>query len=57
MYVCLCMDLTEDEVLEAIRDGHTTEEALAEAINVAEGCGTCRGYVRKLLAQELTSSS
>ena len=56
MYVCLCMDLTEDEVLEAIRDGHTTEEALAEAISVAEGCGTCRGYVRKLLAQELTSS-
>ena len=55
MYVCLCADVTEDEVIAAIRDGHTTEDQLRDAINVSTGCATCLGYVRKLLKQELTS--
>lgn len=55
MYVCLCSDLTEDDVREAIRDGHDTVEALQDEINVATGCASCLGYVRKLLIAELTS--
>ena len=56
MYVCLCADVTEDEVVDAIREGHTTEACLKKATCVGTGCGTCLGYVRKLLDQELTSS-
>ena len=57
MYVCLCADLTEDEVINAIREGHVTIQELKDAINVANGCSGCVGYVRRLLREELTSST
>ena len=56
MYVCLCADLTEDEVREAIRAGHDSVGALQDEINVANNCHSCIGYVRKLLKDELISS-
>ncbi len=57
MYVCLCADLTEDEVRKAIREGHVTIQELKDEINVANGCRRCIGYVRRLLREELTSST
>lgn len=55
MYVCLCSDLTEDEIRLEIRNGHNTVEALKDKTNVATGCESCLGYVRKLLNEELIS--
>ena len=57
MYVCLCADLTEDQVRAAIKKGHNTVQALKDEINVATGCESCMGYVGKLLKEESISSS
>lgn len=53
VYVCLCGDKTENEVREAIRNGATTIDDLKNEIDVSTGCGTCLGYVEKLLKEEL----
>lgn len=53
---CRCEDITEEEVIEAIRNGATTLEELKRAIRT--GTGSCQGrtcspMIRSLLAREL----
>lgn len=55
-FVCRCEDVTEEEVLEAIREGATTLEELKRILRI--GMGPCQGrtcgpIVRSILAREL----
>ena len=53
---CRCEDITEEEVVDAIRAGATTLEELKRTIRT--GTGTCQGrtctpMIRSILAREL----
>lgn len=53
--VCRCEDLTEEEIIEAIREGYTDMEELRRKLRI--GMGPCQGrvclsLVKKILEQE-----
>lgn len=51
--VCVCNQVSEEEILASIRNGHDTLEKLMDDTGASTGCGTCISSVRKLLAREL----
>ncbi|RHX88889.1 (2Fe-2S)-binding protein [Leptospira stimsonii] len=51
--VCVCNQVSEEEILTSIRNGHDTLEKLMDDTGASTGCGTCMSSVRKLLAREL----
>ncbi|RHX82109.1 (2Fe-2S)-binding protein [Leptospira yasudae] len=51
--VCVCNQVSEEELLTSIRNGNDTLEKLMDDTGASTGCGTCMGSVRKLLAREL----
>ncbi|MBS3788558.1 (2Fe-2S)-binding protein [Candidatus Bipolaricaulota bacterium] len=57
--ICRCRDVTEEDIIEAIRDGYDTIELLKRKTKVATGtCGgrTCLPLVRAILARETGKS-
>jgi bacterioferritin-associated ferredoxin len=49
MYVCLCNDVTEDKIREAIYDGYNTLADLIDHLGVTTGCGICKEQVCEVL--------
>lgn len=54
-FICRCEDLTEDDVLQAIREGYTDLEELRKKLRI--GMGPCQGrvcinLVKKILKRE-----
>ena len=54
MYVCLCKQITDKEVVDAIADGHSDVNALSEQLGLGSICGACRGYTRQLISEVTT---
>lgn len=52
MYVCVCQAVREAEVRQAVAAGARDVEALAEALGVCTGCGSCRGLVEALIDED-----
>ncbi len=48
--VCLCANVTERRLLEAIAAGARTPAALARSTGAARACGSCRAELERLLA-------
>ncbi|PJZ69883.1 ferredoxin [Leptospira perolatii] len=53
--VCVCNQVSEEDLLKSIRKGNDTLEKLMEDTYCCTGCGTCSGRVKKILAQELAA--
>lgn len=49
MYVCMCSDVNDSEVKEAIEAGADTVDKLASALGVSTGCGACEDMVKEIL--------
>jgi len=54
-FICRCEDVTEDDVIEAIRNGYTDLEELRKKLRI--GMGPCQGrvcinLVKKILEKE-----
>jgi bacterioferritin-associated ferredoxin len=49
MYTCICLAVTEDEVLETIEDGARTEDEVGERCGAGTGCGSCLDRICGLL--------
>jgi bacterioferritin-associated ferredoxin len=50
MYVCLCNQVTDSQILEAAAQGADTLEALSQQLNVATCCGRCAECTHQLLS-------
>ncbi|MFP3953332.1 MAG: (2Fe-2S)-binding protein [Candidatus Acetothermia bacterium] len=53
--ICRCRDVTEDEIVEAIKQGYDTVELLKRKTKIGTGtCGgrTCLPLVQRILARE-----
>lgn len=51
MIVCLCSCVSESDIIEEIKKGFTTVDALADRLNVTNVCGTCLLEVERLLVK------
>lgn len=52
--LCHCLVVEEGEVRKAIRAGARTVDEVGEACEAGTGCGSCRGPIGVLLAEEAT---
>ncbi len=49
MYVCICKQVTESKILEAVKAGHRDVDALGAELGLGTKCGTCRNFTRELI--------
>lgn len=47
--VCKCRKVTEEEIVNAIKNGATTVEAVGEATKAGTGCGGCKPKIQELI--------
>ncbi|MEQ8659825.1 MAG: (2Fe-2S)-binding protein [Gammaproteobacteria bacterium] len=55
MYVCICNNVTESDIEQAVRDGARTLDCLADRLAVSTCCGQCRCYAEESLQNALGS--
>lgn len=55
MYVCICNNITEHQVREAIDQGARSVRDLNRALGVGGECGKCTCIARKMIRQELSA--
>ena len=41
MYACICLAVTTQEVVDVVRAGAGTEQAVGDACGAGTGCGSC----------------
>lgn len=51
MYVCICKQVTESKILEAVEAGHRDVDALGTQLGLGTKCGTCRNFTQELIEQ------
>jgi len=51
MYVCICNQVTDSQILDACSEGVTSFESLQNHLKVATCCGRCSDCARRLLAE------
>ena len=54
MYVCVCNQITDKEIVAAVAEGHSDLDAVSDKLGVGNNCGCCRGYTHQLIT-EVTS--
>lgn len=52
--ICLCRQVTEEDLVKAIHEGYDSFEKLVEHTLATTGCGTCSGSVKVILEKELS---
>ncbi len=55
MYVCLCNNVTERDIENAVRAGARTLDCLAERLAVSTCCGQCRCFAEECLGSALNA--
>ncbi len=53
MYVCICNQVTDHEIREAVLDGVTRMRELTVRLNVASNCGRCASTAKCILKETL----
>ncbi|KEA63280.1 Bacterioferritin-associated ferredoxin [Marinobacterium lacunae] len=57
MYVCICNNITERQIQQAIDEGARNVRDLNRALCVGSECGKCTCTARQILKRELTSQA
>lgn len=53
MVVCLCQEVTEKEIKQAIHEeGVHTVKGLRKALGIAKNCGACAAYAHECIKKE-----
>ena len=52
MYVCLCRAVSDTKIVEAIRDGADTVDAVGRACEAGTQCGKCRTTIEFMILRE-----
>jgi bacterioferritin-associated ferredoxin len=57
VYVCICNNVTERDIEDAVRGGARTLDCLSERLAVSTCCGQCRCYAEESLEAALHALS
>lgn len=49
LIVCVCKQVSESELAQAMSEGHRSLDALSQCLGVGTGCGSCVDYAEELL--------
>jgi len=52
--ICLCSEVSQAEILDAIRSGHSTLDGIKLYTGASTGCGRCTSAVKNILATAIT---
>jgi bacterioferritin-associated ferredoxin len=52
MYVCLCRAVSERKIVDAIRDGADTVDAVGRLCDAGTQCGKCRTTIEFMILRE-----
>ncbi len=55
MYVCICNNVTERDIEDAVRGGARTMDCLADQLAVSTCCGQCAGHADECLRSALST--
>lgn len=47
--VCKCRNVTEEEIINAVKKGAVTVEDIGEVTKAGTGCGRCKGRIQELI--------
>ena len=53
MFVCICNNITEQDIEQAVADGAATMQQLRAQLNVAGQCGKCSQFAKTILDEHL----
>jgi bacterioferritin-associated ferredoxin len=56
VYVCICNNVTESDIAEAVRSGARTVDCLSERLAVSTCCGQCRCFADECLQAVLLAT-
>lgn len=56
MYVCLCVGVTAQQVIDAVQAGAVTTREVGERTGAGTVCGRCKNNVRTLIKATLQDS-
>lgn len=51
MYVCVCRQITDQQIRDMCRDGSTSLAEMRKQLGLASECGRCCKHARELLAE------
>ena len=57
MYICLCHNVTENDIRTCVEDGARSMRDLRRELGVASQCGKCACHARDVLKDSLSSSA
>ena len=57
MYICICKNVTDTAIREAVCQGADRMKDLKECLGVSSECGICADYAQEVLEQELMKHS
>ena len=57
MYVCLCNNVTEGDIVDAVQNGARTLDCLANRLAVSTCCGQCQYFADECLQSALDATS
>ena len=56
MYVCICHEVTNDDIILAVESGVRTFQGLARQLHVAQKCGVCAKTAKEIFFTALSST-
>ena len=57
MYVCVCLAVTDVEVVAAIENGAHSREAVTRACKAGGDCGSCHGMIDNLIEDRVEGAA
>lgn len=57
MYVCICLGVTDKQIIKTINEGAHTMKALTKELSVGSQCGKCCQCTKKILNNELAKQA
>lgn len=53
MYICICDEVTERDIYQAVKQGVSSFEQLSEVISVSSVCGCCKTYADQVIQEAI----
>lgn len=52
-YICQCMEVTREEIVEAIKKGNNTLELIQDSTKAGTRCGGCIDLIEEIIDEEM----
>jgi len=53
MYICICKNVTEKQVSNAVSDGACSMKEVCSQLGIATGCGKCGSHAREVFNRSI----